>query len=460
MSDQTKVTNPGEAPNSSKGASPGKNPISRRNFLGAAAAAAGTVALAGAAGSRDYLSKLKSISFRAQLAPVTLTLMSWEPYGEPYEYPEWIKVISQFEIANPNITVVWTGWPFSDFDQNIVEQAQAGKVDADVIMVTPEAASTLVQKYHIGVPIGNIAKELGLVPDPAHESYVRNGNLYALGVIDVAFALLYNEAVLNAHHLAPPTTPDEWLAAVTAMSKPPNYFGTNLLNLASDGSDWWNALQNFCLPYGGSWATGTTLTIDSPANIKGVQFWLDLVEASGVKGESETVLTKLFDENRVCFSFNVAAGLSSLQKLAPAYYPHMRSVAPPWASQHAIERLHPFIVNNQSKYIEEGMALVKYVLTPQNLYDITVANGYPVIPYSNFGEIIPAYAKYLDTIWLKGYEETKYVGEFQILGQFTYAYAELGNIICQNLEKAVSGSSTVTQALQAAQAQAKVELNL
>jgi len=122
--------------------------------------------------------------------------------------------------------------------------------------------------------------------------------------------------------------------------------------------------------------------------------------------------------------------------------------------------LHPFIVNNQSKYIEESMELVKFVLTPETLYDITVANGYPVIPYTNFGEIIPAYAKYLDTIWLKGYEETKYVGEFQILGQFTYAYAEVGNIICQNLEKAVSGSSTVTQALQAAQAQAKTELNL
>jgi len=460
MSDKNEVTNTGEAPGLSEDAPSGQSPISRRNFLGAAAVAAGAVALTGAAAPSKFFEKLKTVNLRAQLAPVTLSLMSWEPYGEPYEYPEWIKVISQFEIANPNITVVWTGWPFSDFDQNIVEQAQAGKVDADVIMVTPEAASTLVQKFHIGVPIGNIAKEVGLVPDAAHESYVRNGNLYALGVIDVAFALLYNEAVLSAHKLAPPTTTDEWLSAVQAVSKAPSYFGTNLLNLVSDGSDWWNALQNFCLVYGGAWAKGTTLTIDSPENVKGIEFWLSLVNASGVKGESEAVLTKLFDENRVCFSFNVAAGLSSLQKLAPAYYPHMRSVAPPWPSQQAIERLHPLIVNNQSKYIEEGMALVKYILTPQTLYDITVANGYPIIPYTNFGEIIPAYAKYLDTIWLKGYEETKYVGEFQILGQYTYAYAELGTIICQNLEKAVSGSSTVAQALAAAQAQAKVQLNL
>jgi len=266
--------------------------------------------------------------------------------------------------------------------------------------------------------------------------------------------------VLAEHHLSPPTTEDEWLAAVQAVSKPPNYFGTNLLNQVADGSGWWNALQNFCLPYGGVWATGTELTIDSPANIQGVQFWLDLVNASGVKGSTNTILTKLFNEDRICFSFNVAAGLSSLKKLAPAYYPHMRSVAPPWASERAIERLHPLMVNNKSKYVEESIALIKFVLEPKTLYDITVTNGYPIIPYTNFGEIIPAYAKYLDTIWLKGFEETKYVGEFQIMGQFTYAYAELGTIICQNLEKAVSGSATVTQALQAAQAQAKVQLNL
>ena len=67
-----------------------------------------------------------------------------------------------------------------------------------MIMVTPEAASTLVQKYNIGVPIQHIASEDGLIPDAAHDSFKRNGNLYALGVIDVAFALIYNKAKLAA----------------------------------------------------------------------------------------------------------------------------------------------------------------------------------------------------------------------------------------------------------------------
>ena len=122
-------------------------------------------------------------------------------------------------------------------------------------------------------------------------------------------------------------------------------------------------------------------------------------------------------------NFSVAAGLSSLAKVGAGLLPPDAQRAAAVAGSKAIERLHPVIVNNKSKYIPEAMALVKYLVTPANLYWITVNNGYPVIPYTNFGEIIPAYAKYLKTIWLKGYEETNYVGEFQILGNYTYAYA-------------------------------------
>ena len=98
-------------------------------------------------------------------------------------------------------------------------------MSADVLMLTPEVASTLVQKYDIGVPIGHIANELGIIPDAAHQSYVRKGQLYALGVIDVAFGLLYNEAVLAAHKLKPPTTTDEWLSAIQAITKAPSTSG-------------------------------------------------------------------------------------------------------------------------------------------------------------------------------------------------------------------------------------------
>jgi len=430
--------------------------LSRRKFLGTGAAA-----LAMGLGA-PALSKFKVFNVKSNTAKTTLKLMSWEPFGQSPEFPAWTKVVDEFMAAYPSIKVEWTGWPFATYDQNIIAQAQAGGVDADVVMAPPEAASTLIAKYDLGVPLEQIPKSLGLIPIPAHEQFTLNGHLYALGVIDVAFALCYNKAMLQAAHVAPPTSIDEWVAVAKATTNSPKQFGADLLNtIGSGAADWWNQLQNFCLPFDGVWAKGNTLTIDSPANVKGVSAWLEVLNAGGLKGTSETALTKLLFADQVATWFPVAAGLSNYKTLAPKVYPQMRSIAPPWPGKKAIARLHPVMVLKTSKNIAAGMELVKWMISPKQLYYVTIANGYPIIPFSNFAHFVPAYEKYLtQTPWLPGFLKTNYVGEFDILGNYTYAYAEIGNIVCQNVEKAVSGSSTVLEALQSAQSQAVESLHI
>jgi multiple sugar transport system substrate-binding protein len=429
--------------------------LSRRQFLGTGAAGA----LAGLAA--PSLLKYKQFNIKSS-QQITLKLMSWEPFGQSPEFPAWTKVVAEFVEANPSINVEWTGWPFATYDQNIIAQAQAGFVEADVVMAPPEAASTLIAKYDLGVPLEQITTSLGLIPIPAHKQFELNGHLYALGVIDVAFALAYNKTVLEAAKVSPPTTIDEWVAVEKAITHSPTLFGGGLLNtIGSGAADWWNQLQNFCLPFGGVWAKDNTLTIDSPENVKGISAWLDVLSASGLKGSSETAIDKLLYDDQIATWFPVAAGLSNYKTLAPKLFPAMRSIAPPWPGKKAIARLHPLMVLKTSKNIDAGMELVKWCISPKQLYYVTIANGYPIIPYSNFAKFEPAYEKYLTgTPWLPGFLETNYVGEFDILGQYTYAYAEIGNIVCENVEKAVSGSSTVLEALQSAQQQAVESLHV
>jgi ABC-type glycerol-3-phosphate transport system substrate-binding protein len=450
MSDNNHI----EAPTGDTGVTSGGG-ISRRRFLGTGATGALAVGLA------PTLARYKSVNIWSRSATTTLTLMSWEPFGQSPEFPAWTKVTNEFMAANPSIKVKWTGWPFATFDTNVIAQAQAGGVDADVVMAPPEAASTLISKYNLAVPLQSITHSLGLDPIPAHQQFTMNGNLYALGVIDVCFALTYDKRLLKAAGInKAPATMDAWLDAVKATTKAPNEFGVALINTVSAQADWWNQLQNWCLPFGGVWATGTDLTINSPANIKGIEYWLELLNASGLKGTSETAIDKLVYSDRVATFFNVAAGLSNFKTLAPKLFPNLRSTPPPWPGQKAIARLHPLLVMKSSKNIEAAMKLVKFCVTPKNLYYLTVTNGYPIIPYSNFQDFEPGYKKYLtNTSWLPGFLKTSYVGEFDILGQYTYAYAQIGNIIAENVEKAVSGSATVSQALASAQAQAKESLH-
>ena len=52
------------------------------------------------------------------------------------------------------------------------------------------------------------------------------------------------------------------------------------------------------------------------------------------------------------------------------------------------------------------------------------------------------------------------VGEYDALGDYVFAFAQLGNIISTQLERALSGSATVTEALQTAQSTAKESLHV
>ena len=155
----------------------------------------------------------------------------------------------------------------------------------------------------------------------------------------------------------------------------------------------------------------------------------------------------------------MAAGLTTLKTLAPKLYPNLRSAPPPWPGKKAIARLHPAVVLKSSKNQDAAMELVKWMVTPKNLYYVTTTNGYPIIPYSNFGTYEPAYAGYLkNTPWMSGYLETNYVGEVDILGDYTTVYSQIGLIIIKAISSAISGGQTVEAAMAAAQKQAQQEL--
>jgi multiple sugar transport system substrate-binding protein len=237
-----------------------------------------------------------------------------------------------------------------------------------------------------------------------------------------------------------------------AVTKPPTVYGNNLFNTVEAADAWWNGLQNFCLPYDGVWATGKTLTINSPANVKGVQLYVDLVNAGGLKGTVSTVISKLEQSDRIAFMWDVSLGAVQLKIDAPKLYPNLRTAAPPWPNRKAISRLHPLVILKNSPNQDAAHELVKFMVEPKNLWYVTEQNGYPNCPYSNFGKFIPQYDAFeKSTPWYTGFTTTNYVGEGDIFGEYSFAYSQFGHIIQGNLEKVFTGSWTVKQALDASQ---------
>ena len=334
---------------------PDPKPLSRRGFFqlsgGVLAAGAGASVLSACGSSGSGSSGGGS----SKGGKITLNLMSWEQF-EVGEKAAWFKVISGFEAAHPNIKVNWVGWPFATYDQNVVTQAEAGSVNADVVMCPPELGSALITKFNMCEPLQSITDDLKLTPIAAHEQFKNGSNLEGLGVIDVPFALTYDQRLLQAAGFQqPPTTLDEWLSSAEKLTNSPNTFGVALLNSVADGADWWNQLQNFPLAYGGAWAKGKTLTFTSEPVVNSVKYFIELLDKGGPKGSSEAAITKLWESDRIAMNLNVAAGLTSLKTLAPKLYPNLRSAPPPWPGKKAIARLHPAVVMKSSKNQDAAM---------------------------------------------------------------------------------------------------------
>ena len=434
---------------------------SRRDVL--KAGVAGAVGLGAASVLGPEAVALAAPAERAMRASkkTQLTLMSWEPFQQ-YEIAAWKKVINDFMAANPSIQVTWTGWPFATYDQQVITQAQAGQVNADVVQCPPELATTLITNYNMCLPLDQISTSLGLVPNASHNQFKVNGKLYALGIIEVAFTLRYDKRILKAAGFSgPPTTLDQWLSMTKAVTKPPAQYGNDLLNVVADGAQWWNQFQNFCLLYDGVWAKGKTFTINSPQNVKALEYWLTLVKASGIAGSNANVISKLYLDDRIAMGFDVAIGAVTIKAAAPKLWPNLRTAAPPWPNRKAISRLHPVVIPKSSKNQDAAMELVKWMVTPKNLWYVMQQNGYPNIPFTNIGKFVPQYPAFAASQpWGTGVNTTNYVGEGDIFGEYTFAYAQVGNIVQGNMAKAIAGSVSVKDALDASQATAVQSIHL
>ena len=207
----------------------------------------------------------------------TLKVMSWEQF-QPGEKEGWNAFFEKFNQSQSKYLVDWTGWPAGQFASNVVIQAQAGGIDADVLMAMPDLAAQTIRKFKLAEPLDPIVSDLGITPSGGHEFLKQDGKLYGLSAIDVNFALVYNKKLFADAGVAPPTSADEWVETTAKLTKRPDQFGIALTNTIADGGEWWFQLQNFCLPFDGKWAEGKTPLANSPETVKGLELWKRLYE--------------------------------------------------------------------------------------------------------------------------------------------------------------------------------------
>ena len=101
--------------------------------------------------------------------------------------------------------------PFDQYTTKTILGAQSGQLDGDIVMATPELAPRLIQADLL-VPLDDVLVRNSITDlSSAHDALRKDGHLYGLDMVTVAFGILYNNDRYEEANITPATTPDEWV---------------------------------------------------------------------------------------------------------------------------------------------------------------------------------------------------------------------------------------------------------
>ncbi len=432
---------------------------SRRDFLKLTGTVIAGAALAACAAPAAPVAPAASESAGAVAAPAvntgakqTVRYLSWW-FEEGNRGKTWLAFVDEFNKSQSDIEVVTENIPFDAYTTKTIVGAQSGELDGDIIMATPELAPRLI-RADLLAPLDDVLTRNNITDlSSAHDAMRKDGHLYGLDMVTVAFGILYNKTRYEEAGITPATTPDEWVDVTTALTDRDNQkYGLWANHLISEPSDFWFQLEEWCMPYDGIWAEGTTPLLTSEPILNGLNLFKRMYDNAFPQGADGPTGRRLFGTGATAQGIFVSAAVGSFKPEYPELYPELRSAPIPWASNKSIARIHPMMVNASSEVKDAALEFVTYMYKPDN-YRRMVEGCEDVI----FAQPSAARQEYLDQLaWLKpGYDGVSYVTPFDIVGDFVYNFNEFGQIVITNFADALNGSKSVEDAMAVAQTQAE-----
>jgi ABC-type glycerol-3-phosphate transport system substrate-binding protein len=425
--------------------------LSRRQFLQLAGGVAGAVALAACAAPAAAPAGSNAPAVNTG-AKQTVRYLSWW-FQEGNRGKTWLALVDEFNKSQKDIEVTTENIPFDDYTTKIIVQTQSGKLDGDLLMATPELAPRMVRSGLLA-PLDDVLTTNGIKDlSSAHDFLRKDGHLYGLDMVTVAFGLLYNKQRYDDAKITPAKSPEEWIEVSKALTdRDKQQYGFFMNHLVKEASDFWFQLEEWCMPYDGVWAKEKTPLLTSEPIIKGMKLFKQMYDSAMPQGADGPTGRRLFGTGAVAQGMFVSAAVGSFKPEYPELYPLLRSAPIPWASNKSIARIHPMTINKDSAVKEAALEFMTYVYKPDN-YRRMVEGCEDVI----FAQPSAARKEYLDKLeWLKpGYDGVSYVTPFDVVGDFVYNFQELGQIVITHMSDVLTANKPVEDAMAEAQKEAE-----
>ena len=139
-------------------------------------------------------------------AKQTVRYLSWW-FEEGNRGKTWQAFIKEFNESQKDIEVMAENIPFDAYTTKTIVGAQSGKLDGDIVMATPELAPRLI-KADLLAPLDDVLTRNNITDlSSAHDALRKDGKLYGLDMVTVAFGILYNSKRYEEAKITPSQNP-------------------------------------------------------------------------------------------------------------------------------------------------------------------------------------------------------------------------------------------------------------
>ena len=422
-----------------------KKAISRRDFLKIGAASAG-------AATSMVMPKINFPTFIRQ-TKMELNFLTWF-WQEAGRGDAWRMMIKKFHESQSDIHINEGGYGQEDYFSQILIQAKSGKIDGDLFTETPDGFLRLMKDGHT-ISLEDVVKKAGVTLSKAQDMLRKDGEVNGLDIVTVRFGLLYNKALYDKAGLKEPTSIDEWSTAVKSLTNKPNQFGIYSPHVASDPFSTWFILTQWPVLFDGVWADGKKPLLTSDPVIKGLQLFKDMYDSAMPQGTDNGTANIMFGNSQIAQMLVVSAAVNQWKTLTkdPELYGNLRSSKPFWPGGKGITRIHPICINANTEPEKQAAAkeFLSWLYKKEN-YQQLLEGCLDVIPAIE-GGIREEYRKTLT--WADGYDATTAITVPEVLGDFVLFNDELGQIVVPHFQEVLSGSTSVEDAMAAAQTEAE-----
>ncbi len=379
---------------------------------------------------------------------VELEFATWH-WAEPARGAVLRDLAAQFTRENPGITIKEVSVPYPRYVEQMLLRLSGGS-PPDVMVASDSMLFTFMDRGHLAAL--ETSPSLKQMFDADRNDFVEaqsiatvGGHTYGMVLHYTAYALLYDQKLLSQAGIAkPPTTPQEFLATATKLTKAPDQFGYGTRHSINEEVGWWYELAYWVQGFGGKWAVGGNPTVNSPEVANGVKFFKQMYDA-GIfpKGVDAATYRRMFWQEKVAMLTDNNAVYFIAKSQNPALDEH---AAPnPFSPPVTVGEVSFLSVPKDAKHPQEAALFLNWFRKHLKDYGMKLQN--PVGSKAANADILKAYP-YLSTF------VSAPINKAAILPDgYETRMPEFRHIVLQHVTNVLVNNADVSAELQAAQAE-------